>query len=351
MRVAPVLLAMLIASGASAAAAAERIGLAVPLTGRQAPVGDRVEFGAFMELEDARAAGEAVELVLVDTVCTAAGAAAAAEQLMAAEVEIVIGPLCTESAVSIAETMLDVPVIALDTRNPLLDRARDFDGLPLFELGHAPETEAQAIVDMLIPRFGGRPFALLDDGSVPMRGLSDRLLLQADEAGVRPAQIANFRPLQSTYRTLLRRLDRSGVEALIVLAGPEDVVTMVTDMQALGLDWQVATGESGRLLAYNDPPLPEGAIVISVQPADPPTANLVGISERLLTAKAQVEDALILGYAATQIAVGFDPFLPLAGQQFQTILGPVAFGPDGRASPLSFRVLETVGTPTDAASQ
>ncbi len=344
-------LTALFALGPNLGVAAERIGLAVPLSGRQAPVGDRVEFGAFMQLEDARSGGKTVELVLVDTACTAEGALAASEQLKAAEVEIVIGPLCTQSAIALAEAMEDVPVISLDTRNPLLARQREMDALPLFELGYAPNSEARAIVELMLPRFNGRPYALLDDGSVPMRALSDTLLLLADEAGLRPTQIANFRPLQSTYRTLLRRLGRSGVEALVVLAAPEDVVTIARDMQTLGLDWQIATGESGRLLAYNDPLLPGGIMVISVQPADPPAANLAGLAERLLTAKANVEDALILGYAAAQVAVAFRPDTPLANQRFDTIMGLVSFSANGRAMPLSFRLVETVGPAQDSATE
>ncbi len=333
------------------ALSAERIGLAVPLSGRQAPVGDRVEFGAFMELEDARADGKTVELVLADTGCTAEGALAASEQLKAAEVEIVIGPLCTEAAIALAGAMEDVPVLSLDTRNPLLARQREFDSLPLFELGHAPDAEARAIVDLVLPRFAGRPYALLDDGSVPMRALSDTLLLRADEAGLRPTQIANFRPLQSTYRTLLRRLGRSGIEALVVLAAPEDVVTIARDMQALGLEWEIGTGESGRLLPYNDPPLPQGMTVISVQPADPPPSNIAGLAERLLTAKANVEDALVSGYAAAQVAVAFEPETPLVNQSFDTIMGPVAFDANGRATPLSFRLVETTGPPETPAGE
>ncbi|MDA8870958.1 penicillin-binding protein activator, partial [Rhizobiaceae bacterium] len=190
--------------------AAERVGLVLPLSGPEAPVAQRVEFGAQQAAERMGDAGSPVTLTLVDDDCEAEGTEAAVTRLREAEVEIVVGPICNATAEALARAMPEVPVISLDTRNPLLKRRRDVDALALFELGSAPEAEAAAMVEQAIPAFDGKPWALIDDGGLAARSLSDAVRLLVEETSARPVEFANFRPLQRTQKPLLRRLNRSG---------------------------------------------------------------------------------------------------------------------------------------------
>ena len=87
-----------------------------------------------------------------------------------------------------------------------MNRLREVEGLSLWSLSNAPDGEARAIVDLVLPQFQNRPYAIIDDGSVYGRALADDIRLLAEEAGSRPILSSNFRPLQTTQISLLRRL-------------------------------------------------------------------------------------------------------------------------------------------------
>ncbi|MEL6751664.1 MAG: ABC transporter substrate-binding protein, partial [Pseudomonadota bacterium] len=247
-------------------------------------------------------------------------------------------PLCAEAARVIAAIVAPVPVVSLDTRNPLLDRHRTLDGLSLFEVGPAPEAEATVIVQHVLPTFGDRPFAVIDDGGVYARGLAEAIRLQAMDAGLEPTEVANFRPLQRTQKPLLRRLARSGIEALVVAADAEDVSTIANDLAELGLDWPVVTGEPARLLPFVEgaSSVPDG--LLAIMPVDVPDAIANALKPRLVFQDDDVSDTLVMGHALMSIALNYDPTKPLSETGSPSLLGLLTFAEDARATPLPMAV-------------
>ena len=332
------LLSLLFLLTGAFAHAQDVIGLSLPLSGRSSPVAERIEFGALAAVNKLKADGFDIRLVLVDDGCDERKVPEAVEKLRAERVKIVVGPVCFDVARQIAASIngedgATVPVIALNTRNPLLNRYRDNDGLPLFEISNSPEDEAQAVVEQILPRFEGKPFAILDDGSVYGRGLADQVRLLAQEAALTPVENANFRPLQTTQISVLRRLKRSGVEALFLAASPEDIVTISNDLKGLQYGWIMGVGETAQLLpfALNAEAVPDGLLM--VRPRDLPTNNAADLLARLKNDKVEVEDSLLLGHVLVEIAAIFarDGEAKLQGKNFETVIGPVSFGADGRA--------------------
>ncbi|MGI9355357.1 MAG: ABC transporter substrate-binding protein [Rhizobiaceae bacterium] len=319
------------------------IGLSLPLTGRFSPVADRIEFGAMAAINKLKADGRDIRVMLLDDGCSERNMPKVVEQLRVERVKIVVGPVCFDIAKQIAASMNGegravTPVIALNTRNPLLQRYRKIDSLPLFELGNAPDAEARAVVKHILPRFHGRPFAILDDGSVYGRGLADQVRLLAQEIGLIPVENTNFRPLQTTQTSVLRRLKRSGVEALFVAASPEDIVTISSDLRSLQYNWIVGTGEAAQLLpfALNADSVPDELMM--VRPIDLPTQTVAPLLRKFKDEKGDVEDTLMLGHALIEIAAAAvdDDSSKLDDGTFDTIIGPIHFGADGRAMPTPF---------------
>jgi branched-chain amino acid transport system substrate-binding protein len=319
-----------------AAGTAERIGQAIPLSGIPNEVSSRLELGLSIAATEARQRGAHITVTLADSGCSKEAAQLAGETLKQADVQIVIGPLCALAAATIAEIVKPVPVIALDTRNPLLARQRDIGDLALFELGADADAEARAIVEKVLPRFKGAPFALLDDGGIYGRGLSDAIRLTAEEAGLSPAEVATFRPGQDSQKPLLRRLARSGIKAIVVLAPAEDISRLASDLAELDLGWQIAAGEAGRLLPLADGTenVPDG--VMAVFPTNPSEAATEALTDRIVGQDARVEDLIVAAHALMSVAVAYDPSRLLETQSFPTLLGNVTFGTDGRATPLAF---------------
>lgn len=316
--------------------AAERIGQAIPLTNVHPQVTSRLELGFSIAATEALQQEAAFTATLADSGCDEEAAKAAGKAFKTANVEIVIGPLCTLAAAAIAEIVKPVPVISIDTRNPLLQRQRDINKLALFELGQSANSEARGVVEHILPRFQGRPFALLDDGSVYGRGLSDTVRLEAEKNGLRPTEVSNFRPGQSNQKPLLRRLARSGIEAIFIAAPAEDAARIAQGVSDLGFDWLIATGEAGSLLPFADGAKDLVNGILAVFPSQAPEAAKRAMLERLAGQDAEVEDLLITAHALMNIAIDYKPKEALITQTFPTILGTVSFGEDGVATPLPF---------------
>lgn len=324
--------------------AAEIIGLSLPLTGRFAPVAERMEFGALMAARQLKAQGRSVTLKVADDACDPEKAAGISRQFRDDRVEIVIGLPCFATGRAVAQQLSQqgeppVPVIMTDTRNPLLQYLREVDKLPIFSLSASPDAEAEAVVDKILPRFGSRPFAIIDDGSVYGRGLAEAVRERAEEAGRQAVTTANFRPLQTTQIALLRRLQQAGAEALFLAANPEDVVTILRDMRSLGYNWPVGTGEPSRLLPFTQgaSSLPEGLLM--VRGRDPDTSSAAALLKQLRDDKVEVEDSVLIGYALVELAAAVQGDTPnLIGPSFQTVIGRITFGNDGRANPAPFQL-------------
>lgn len=332
------------------------VGLSIPLQGRFAPVAKRVEFGALLAVQNLRGTTQEVTAKLVPSACEANAqsgkAAQEAASLLDQKSAIVIGNLCFRHAATLAKALNTangstptVPVIALDTRNSGLDRLRRVQGLPLYTLSPAADAEARTVVEQILPQLNGAPWALVDDGSVYGRSLSDAIRLLAEEAGVKPTVVDSFRPLQSTQIGLMRRLRQSGVEAAFLAAGPEDIVTIMGNARTLSLNWTFAAGEQAILLPFTSgaSTVPDGFLMAA--PHLPKLNAAPELLEKLKGEEDRIEPALLSGYIAMQIAAqalakadAVTGLPDLTQYTFDTLAGPLRFNQEGRATPIPFAV-------------
>lgn len=318
----------------STANAQTQVGLVLPLEGGLSVAAKRMEFGAMLAAGTLR---DEMRITLVSGGCDEDEISTDIATLREAQVDIVVGPLCFIGAKAIAQALNDgeksVPVIALKTRSSGLERARDYDGLPIFEISSAADAEAKAVVERLLPQFNGVPFAIVDDGSVYGRGLADAVRLLADEAGLKPVANENFRPLQRSQVGLVRRLAAAGAQAVFIAAESEDVLTITRDIFQYQPSWTVAAGEAARLLAYlgGSNRLRDGLLAIQLEDLELSPDVQLGIG--VDNARLDIEDNLILGYVAVQIAAQEAATEGgLLNNSFDTVIGPVRFGSDARAS-------------------
>ena len=319
--------------------AADVIGLSLPLSGRYARVGQDIEQGVLRALADHSAKGGVrPEIALIDDGCNAAGARSGIKRLARRSADVIIGVPCFEPALVYAEET-DLPVLAAGLRHPQVE-AKVTAGR-IHVLGPAPDAEALTVADRVLTRWRNTPFALVDDGSVRGRALTDRLRALAEERGLRPQQVATFRPLQSNQSALLRRLKQAGVEAVFVAGEAEDVATFARDAARLDR-MEVAAGETGALLPHlRETTVPSGLIVVARPPrrAARPAALLI---ERLEGRSTYPADGLLEGYALTQVALALLDGGNLNDTAFDTVLGRLRFR-DGRVEPQPFEPLRWNG--------
>ena len=321
------------------------IGLSLPLSGRYAPLGRQIEIGVLKAIEDhVRSGGVRPEIAPVDDACTGDNAKANAEVLRDRRAAIVIGLPCFEAAFALLDALEEqpVPVLALGLRHPETE-PRIAEGDPLFVIGPDGTAEARAIAERVLATWRDRPFALLDDGSVYGRALSDALRALAAEQGLQPIEAATFRPLQSNQAALVRRLARSGVEAIFVAGDAEDAATFARDARRVAPGMAVATGETGALVPFLEALPPPGLLVVA-RPArrEEPRASI--LVERLENDRLPPDDGILEGYALAQIALAALADRSLSRRAHDTVIGTIDFREGRRAVSSPFRLLRWNGS-------
>ena len=338
------------APGFIGAAAAQPIGVSLPLSGPFAPIALEMKKGILAAIEDRGESGDHPDLRIVDDGCDETAMERIAPEL--ADVSVIIGAPCFKAARALAHTLANfpagssqnsekrksAPIVMLDTRNGALERERDYNELPLFELSPAPDDEAKALVEYALPQFEGKPFAILDDGSAHGRAFSDSVRLLAQEKGIEPIFVAGFRPLQSTRRALLKRAKDAGAQALVIAAEPEDVFIIARDMKELGIDWPLALNEQSALIAHDPRALELGERVHMVSSRLPETEKRKKLESRFLAQKPG--ESFLEGYVLAEIALQARARPPQSAfdEPFQTLLGDLRFE-HGRADHRPFALL------------
>jgi ABC-type branched-subunit amino acid transport system substrate-binding protein len=184
------------------------LGVALPLTGAYAPLGEEslqgILLAAGLPAPPRGASASGVRLLVRDTQSSAAGAERAVDELSREpELSAIVGPLAlaeTEGAARAARR-LEVPLLSLSRRLPEAG-----DNPWEFRLGLAPEDEARRLADYAVDELGARRFAILyprDRYGSTLEGL----FWDAVEArGGEVVAVAAYDPDATDFSEAIRRL-------------------------------------------------------------------------------------------------------------------------------------------------
>lgn len=164
------------ASWVTDAAAEVLIGIAGPMTGKNAWFGEQMQQGAAFAVADVNAAGgvlgEQVRVVAADDFCDPEQAVAAAKKLVGEGVTVVVGHYCSHASIPASEVYEAAGIVMISpaSSNPLLT-----------ELGRAnvfrtqTRDDAVGIVagDYLADNWADRKIAILHDGTTRQRRRRD----------------------------------------------------------------------------------------------------------------------------------------------------------------------------------
>ena len=161
-----------------------RVALLVPLSGAGSAVGRALLDAASLAVFDI-ADGNFV-LVPIDTKGTAEGAAAAAEEAIAADVKLVIGPVFSEAVLAAAPPILDAGLNMLAFSNN-----RDVSQPGVYLSGLSPEAQIERVVSFAGNRGLRRLGALVPPGAFGAR-VTDALQRAAAASGMEVSRIREF---------------------------------------------------------------------------------------------------------------------------------------------------------------
>lgn len=345
----PVFAAIILAT-APQTTAAQEIGVVAPLTGPVGPLGEQVRLGAEVAAADAGIAEANVRFA--DDSCTAEGGEAAAREMAAARVGIVIGFLCTEAIEAALPILTEasIPVVTPGVRTDSITDRRERTGWLVFRLAPRADGEQKAVADILVPRWRNELFAIVDDGTIYGREFVESFRLAAETAGLKPVFIDTYRPQMDNQIGLVARLRRAGATHVLVGGDRSDVAVMGRDAAELDYDLVIAGGENLRA-APGEVPLAAGTLMIGLhEPAEIATPEaLAAFSRREI-----IPDGYMLpAYAALQVAVramveaeaGARSIAEtLSAGSFETALGTVHFDAEGDLAENPYRLFRFDGT-------
>ena len=324
------------------------VGVAAPLSGSEAILGEQVRDGAEAAVARLSGAAGSVETITADTACSTEGGRQAAETFVATNVTVVVGFLCTEAIEAALPILREASIPTLDVgvrANRLTDR-RERTGDLVWRIAPRSDAEAASVARTLAARWRDQPFGLVEDGSITARGLTDAVRRLLEEQGMVPQTIDNYRPAEEKQFALVRRLERTGITRFFIAGDRPDVATIARDAAELGLALEIVGGEPLLDEASVDVPLPDGIVAVAPRMRFP---ELNGGAD----ASSPADDTAPRGYygpayAATEIAVAAvraaresGRAIPavLQSEPFATALGTVRFDAKGDSDLDLYRVL------------
>ncbi|WP_421925353.1 branched-chain amino acid ABC transporter substrate-binding protein [Neoaquamicrobium sediminum] len=339
------LLACALALAGSGYAAAERIGLAAPLEGPLALLGQQMRDGAEIA---ARLGGH--QLIAEDDACDAPGGERAARAFIEAEVQIAVGFLCSE-ALEAALPLLrnaSIPVVTSGVRNNGITDRRTREDWLVWRAAPRADAELAAVADILVSRWRDELFAIVDDGTIYGRELAESLRLAAELAGLQPVFFDTFRPQSDNQVGLVARLRRAGATHIFVGGERDDVAIIQRDAAGLDYDPTIAGGDA--LRAAGEIPLATGTLMIGL----PEWAEMLDEEavERFTEAGVIPEGYVVPSYVSVEIAAQAMATADAADRpiadvlstgSFDTLIGTLSFDDKGDLSENLFQLLRYDG--------
>ena len=333
----------LLASAAAAAlAAGPKIAVVAPGEGNLKILGDQVRTGAEFSARDK------AEIVEIEESCAEGSGPALAQKIVDSGVVAAIGFLCTESLQGSLSVFAKagIPAITLSIRSEVLMQDSLKKKWPFFRLAPTTGAERDAVADAIFTHWKDKPFALLDDGTILSREMTDSVRQILEQKGMSAAFIDNFRPAQEVQTQLMRRLKKANVTHVFAASDRNDMSILARDAEAASINLTFLGGDS--LKGMNQPvPLEPGVFAITL----PEPASLV--SAKAVVDLMQVENKVPEGYVlpsyssiqillgASEIAAGSGAPLAdaLVDTPFATAIGEIRFGKNHELTNNPYRML------------
>ncbi len=340
--------ALLLLALSSGTAAAAKIGLAAPLSGSSALLGEQMRAGAAAAV---RASSADASLEVRDTGCTAEDGSAAAHDFVDSGVSVVTGFLCIEAIEAAMPILAEagIPAITVGVRIDSLTDRREKSGWPVFRLAPRASDELEAVAAILTDRWRGELFAIIDDGTIYGRELAEGFRLSAEQSGLKPVFTDTFRPQLENQIALAGRLRKAGATHVFAGGDRSDLAILGRDAAELDYDLVIAGGEALRA-ARDDVDLVPGTLMVGL----PDWADVAddGVVSDMREAGVDPIGYVLPAYAAVEIALsaslaagkdGRPASDALASGSFATALGEIRFDQSGDWAGNQYRLFQYDG--------
>jgi branched-chain amino acid transport system substrate-binding protein len=320
-----------------------RIGVATPLTGPQAWIGEQVRAGADLAVQDLNerggVLGEPLAAVLVDDFCDPDQAVAAAHKLVAEGVPFVVGHQCSGAAIpasSIYEAAGIILISPAATNPRLTERGLRY----VFRTCGRDDLQGAMIGDRIAEDWPGEDIAIVHDGQAYGLGIAEEVRRRLDELGVDATLFEQVEPGQTEFADLVAKFEAHRIDVVFFGGYTAEAGLIVRQAKArlpkLGFvvpdgvgseDFWLIAGEAAEGIAmtyYMDAARQPGAadVVMKLRAGGTEPAGSELSAYAAVQAWAQAVEKAGTTDAAQVAEI-------LREQQFQTVLGAIGFDANG----------------------
>ena len=319
------------------------IGVAGPMTGKEAWYGEQMQRGAELAATDINASGgvlgEQIQLVAADDFCDPQQAVAAAQSLVSQGVVLVVGHYCSGASVPASEIYEAAGVLQISpaSSNPILT---ELGRANVFRVVNRDDVDGTIAGNYLADHWADARVAIIHDGTTFGKGVADLTKLQLNKRGVTEELYEAFIPGKDDYTIEMAKLQAADIAAVFIGGYHTEIALLARAAYDRGYLVQLIAGnvlgtEEFGLIAG---PAAEGTLFISgVEPRKNAAAAIV--VDRFRASNFEPEGYTLLSYAAVQAwaqAVEKAGSLEspavissLHTNSFNTVLGQIAFDEKG----------------------
>lgn len=328
---------------APAAAETMPVGLAAPLSGPYAAVGEQLRRGAEQAIADINAnggiLGRKLELVVADDACDPSQAVAAANHLTSRGVKLVVGHFCSGVAIPASNVYADQNVLLISpgATSPLLTTRK----LPLvFRTCGRDDQQGLVAGDFIARNFAGKRVAIVHDKQVATRGQAEATRERIEQLGIKPVLTDAVTAGEKNFAGLAARLKEAQADLLFYGGHHSEAALIMRQMRDHKLPTVLMGGDAlmtPELWAVAGSAAEGALMVFSPDPRRNPDAAKVVQAFR--ARGWEPEGHTLYTYAAYQVlagaaakAGGAQPEAlakAIRANRFKTVLGEIGFDANG----------------------
>jgi branched-chain amino acid transport system substrate-binding protein len=319
------------------------IGTAGPLTGSNAWIGEQLQQGVQMAVQDLNGSGgvlgEKVRLVVADDACEGPQAVAAAEKLVGDGVVFVVGHDCSAASIPASEVYYKAGVIQISpaSTNPMLTELGRGN---VFRVCGRDDLQGVLAGDYLADHFAGSTIAIVHDGAIYGKGLAEETKKELNKRGVAEVLFETIAPGQSDYSRLISKLRAAGVSVLYFGGYAPEAGLIARTAHDAGLTLKLVSGDG---LSTKEFMLVAGSAgegtVFTFFPDPRRSPAAAGLIERFHEGGFDPEGKTLYSYAAVQVwsqavekagaTAANKVIAAVHSTKFATVLGPISFDSKG----------------------
>ncbi len=223
------------------------IGVAGPMTGSEASIGEQMRKGAEKAVADINAAGgvlgKKVRLVEGDDVCDPKQAVSVANDFVSKGAVFVAGHYCSGASIPASDVYASAGIVQISpaSTNPQFTER----GLKnVFRVCGRDDAQGPTAADYIAAKFPGKKVAVVDDKSTYGKGLADQFRAALEAKGVTPVLVESITARETDYSALVTKLRQSGAEIVYFGGYKTEAGLIVRQMRGAGVQATLVGGDA-----------------------------------------------------------------------------------------------------------